>query len=164
MNHLLLVVQGGVTIFPGLRVWEGHEALERHLVSTSYSSFCNSNCNIHLRRVSDREKWTCEHGHDLQKRSICSGTWLVNSSLTLAEGLKLTYMWAHHHTQEEAQHEARGGNNVTVRWYYKHREACVAWLLSKDDKIGGKGQIVEIDESSTANRSIIVVTMWMDLG
>ena len=23
----------------------------------------------------------------------------------------------------------------------------MAWLLSKDDKIGGKGQIVEIDES-----------------
>ncbi len=79
--------------------------------------------------------------------SFFSGTWLANSNLTLAEGLKLTYMWAHHHTQEEAPHEARVGKNVTVRWYYEHREACMARLLSKDDKIGGKGQIVEIDES-----------------
>ena len=102
--------------------------------------------------MSDGEKWTCEHGHDLQKRSIRSGTWLANSNLTLAKGLKLTYMWAHHHTQEEAQHEARVGNNVTVRWYYEHREACVAWLLSKDNKIGGKGQIVEIDESKFGKR------------
>ena len=61
-------------------------------------------------------------------------------------------MWAHHHTQEEAQHETRVGNNVTVRWDYEHREACVAWLLSKDDKIGGKGQIVEIDESKFGKR------------
>ncbi len=138
---------------------KGHDCLERHLVSTFYSSFCECNsdsdshsdgnndsnckfhCKFHLLGVSDREKWTCEHGHVLQKRSICSGTWLANANLTLAESLKLTYMWAHQHTQQEAQHEARVGNNATVRWYHEQWEA---WLLSKDDNIGGKGQIVEI--------------------
>ncbi len=91
----------------------------------------------------------CEEGHDLQKKSICSGSWFANSNLTLAESLKLSYMWAHHHMQEEAQHEARVGKNATVRSYYEHRKACVGWLLSKEDRIGGKGQIVEIDESKS---------------
>ncbi len=39
------------------------------------------------------------------------------------------------------------GNNATVKWFYEHQEACIGWLLSKDDKIGSKGIIVEIDES-----------------
>ncbi len=65
----------------------------------------------------------------------------------LAESLKMTYMWAHQHTQQEAQHEVNVGNNVTVKWFYEHQEACIRWLLSKEDKIGGKGIIVEIDVS-----------------
>ncbi len=94
----------------------------------------------------------CEQGHDLQKKSICLGSWFANSNLTLAESLKLSYMWTLHHVQEEAQHEARVGNDATVRLYYEHREACVGWLLSKEDKIRGKGQIVEIDESKFGKR------------
>ncbi len=121
--------------------------LERHLISSLYDCNGNSDCNFYSLRVSDGEKWTCEQGHDLQKRTIHSGTWLANSNLTLAESLKLMYMWSHQHLQEEAQHEARVGNNATVRWYFEHRKACVTWLLSKEDKIEGKGHIVEIDES-----------------
>ncbi len=59
----------------------------------------------------------------------------------------MTYMWAHQHTQQEAQHEVNVGSNATVKWFYDHREACIGGLLSKDDKIGGKGIIVEIGES-----------------
>ncbi len=54
--------------------------------------------------------------------------------------------------QEETPHEARVGNNVTVRWYNEHWKACVAWLLSKEDIIGGKGQTAEIDESKCGKR------------
>ncbi len=57
------------------------------------------------------------------------------------------YVGPHIGELEEPHHEARVGNNVTVKWYYEHWEASVAWLLSKDDRIGDKGQIVKIDES-----------------
>ncbi len=43
--------------------------------------------------------------------------------------------------QEEAQHEARLGNNATARWYDEHQQACVAWLLSKEDKIEAKDKL-----------------------
>ncbi len=69
------------------------------------------------------------------------------SNLNLAEGLKLMYMWAHNEPQVQAQHEAMVGNNAVVTWYFEHQEACVSWLLTKEDKIGSKGQIVDIDES-----------------
>ena len=52
-------------------------------------------------------------------------------------------MWAHQHTQQEAQHKMNVGNNATVKWFYEHLDACFGWLLSKE-KIGGKGIIVEI--------------------
>ena len=101
--------------------------------------------------ITDGAKWVCDDAHFV-KKSIRRGSWFTHANLNLMEALTLSYMWVHQQAQTEAQHEAHFGHGATTRWYRRHRDACLEWLLTRRDRIGGPGQIVEIDESKFGKR------------
>lgn len=73
--------------------------------------------------------------------SIRKGSWFEKSKITLEEMLKLTYWWCQDLDQAQIKHEVGLAESTGVDWDSFCR-----------DKLGGKGKVVQIDESKFGKR------------
>ncbi|XP_028414213.1 uncharacterized protein LOC114537271 [Dendronephthya gigantea] len=118
-------------------------------------------CNNSMRLVkcadrSDGYKWECRKQvagkrHKVEL-SIRKGSWFEKSNMTLEEVIKFTYWWCRDVNQEQIRHELNVATNTAVDWDSFCRETYEVTLLEREEKIGGPGKIVQIDESKFGKR------------
>ena len=126
---------------------------------------CNSRlclqCDSQMRLVecSDRSdgcKWECRRQVNGKRHkvefSIRKGSWFEGSNLTLEEILKLTYWWCRDVQQETMRFEVDVSGNTVVDWDSFCREVCEVNYLECEEKIGGPGKRVQIDECKFGKR------------
>ena len=100
---------------------------------------------------SDGCKWECRRQakgkrHEVEV-SIRKGSWFEGSNLTLEEILKVTYWWCRDVAQECMRFEVDVSGNTVVDWHSFCREICEVNYLECEERIGGPGKRVQIDES-----------------
>ena len=118
-------------------------------------------CNEMMKLViandrSDGFKWECRRQINGKRHrveiSIRKDSWFEKSNLTLVEIVKLTYWWCRGVSQEDIRHEVNVSEHTAVDWDSFCRETCEVTLLEREDKIGGPGKTVQIDESKFGKR------------
>ena len=68
--------------------------------------------------------------------------------MSLKQIVKLTYYWVYKLPQSFVEEELRIGSCTTlVDWFSFAREVCLQIAISDNERIGGDGVVVEIDES-----------------
>ena len=118
---------------------------------------CNNKMNlVECKDRPDGYKWECRR-QEAGKRhkteiSIRRGSWFEKSNMTMEEILKFTYWWCRDLKQEQIRHELNLVSNTAVDWDSFCRETCEVTLLEREEKIGGPGKIVQIDESKFGRR------------
>lgn len=112
-----------------------------------------------LTRCEDRSdglKWECRKQVNGKRHkaevSIRKGSWFEKSNMTLEEILKLTYWWCQDLDQAQIKHEVGLAESTGVDWDSFCREVCEIILLENGEKLGGKGKVVQIDESKFGKR------------
>ncbi len=118
-------------------------------------------CNEMMKLViandrSDGFKWECRRQINGKRHrveiSIRKDSWFEKSNLTLEEIVKLTYWWCRGVSQEDIRHEVNVSEHTAVDWDSFCRESCEVTLLERENKIGGPGKTVQIDESKFGKR------------
>ena len=112
-----------------------------------------------LMRCEDRLdglKWECRkqvngkrHKAELSMRK---GSWFEKSKMTLEEILKLTYWWCQGLDQAQIKHEVGLAESTGVDWDSFCCKVCEIALLENGDKLGGKGKVIQLDESKFGKR------------
>ena len=101
-------------------------------------------------------KWECRKQVNSKRHkaevSIRKGTWFEKSKMTLEEILKLTYWRCQDLDQAQLKHEVGLAESTGVDWDSFFRKVCEITLLENSDKLGGKGKVVQIDESKFGKR------------
>ena len=108
----------------------------------------------HVYRCTNR-KGTSGRAKCYTKVSIRKGSWFEKSHLSIPQILKLTYLWAYEAENRLIQREAEiGGCATIVDWKNFCREVCAAVFKQdmQENKLGGEGKIVEIEESKFGKR------------
>ncbi|XP_028412951.1 uncharacterized protein LOC114535832 [Dendronephthya gigantea] len=102
-------------------------------------------CKCECRRQSEGKRHKVE-------LAIRKGSWFEGSNLTLEEILKLKYWWCRDVVQETMRFETDVSGNTVVDWDSFCREICEVNYLECEEKIGGPGKRVQIDESKFGKR------------
>ena len=120
---------------------------------------CDRECRLDL----NKKAWRCDGSYikNKQKRRKCSfqvsifkGTWFYKSHLDLDCNLRFCYLFlTDYFSYSVVQTEISGMTNKTIAdWCSFMREVIVNWAIDRKCKIGGKGKIVEIEESKFGKR------------
>ena len=98
--------------------------------------------------------WKCNRKNCKNQIGLRTGNWLTNSRLSLVTALRFIYPWCWETSSVKwCQRELGIGNNSVIDWNNYMREVCVNSLANLEKtKIGGKGKVVEIDESLFTKR------------
>jgi transposase-like protein len=97
--------------------------------------------------------WRCTNRKCNKKISIREGSWFSKSHLLLEQIVKLTYYWIYDLPGDFISRELKlGSEHTIVDWRNFAREVCLCILQQDNEKIGGPGKIVEIDESKFGKR------------
>ncbi|KAG6579737.1 uncharacterized protein IUM83_19909 [Phytophthora cinnamomi] len=127
-------------------------------------------CSMPMRLSCERKRWRCCRRTQHATGKEVSLGMLTNSvfsetKLNLCNTVRLLLAWcmrlAHGQDRELADVSERTVHN----WYAYCRSTCSKELLRTEFKIGGEGQVVEIDETSLAkkNKSIIAAAAMKSL-
>ena len=140
--------------FNGLRAW-----LQEREVLGDFGGICSVclkgcvNLRVDKSFSKDGLSWRCSDKACGKKTSIRHGSWFSKSHLSLKQIVKLTYYWVYKYPSELVIHELRlGSEHTSVDWYNFAREVCVEILQQDNEKLGGPGKTVEIDESKFGKR------------
>ena len=118
-------------------------------------------CNFEMKLVpcsdrSDGYRWECQKQTNGKRHrvetSIRSGSWFEKSNLQLEEMLKFTYWWCRDLDQSQIQYELGMSSASAVDWDSFCREICEITMLENSEMVGGKGKVVQIDESKFGKR------------
>lgn len=118
-------------------------------------------CNKEMKLVacndrSDGCKWECRTQTSGKRHktetSIRKGSWFAQSNMTLEEILKFMYWWCQDLEQSQITHELGLARGTGVDWDSFCREVCEITMFDSNEKIGGEGKIVQIDESKFGKR------------
>ena len=99
--------------------------------------------------------------------SIRKNSFFYKSKLPLKELLFLVYEWSRNTSIKDVCYEYEISERVVIDWFRFMRDIVIEKMIlySIDHKIGGVGEIVEIDETCVARRKYqvgrIVPTVWM---
>lgn len=132
--------------------------MKRNLISSSrLCPYCDSEMRlVECGDRSDGYKWECRRQVNGKRHkvelSIRKDSWFEGSNLTLEEILKLTYWWCRDVAQETMRFEVEVSGNTVVDWDSFCREICEVNYLECEQKIGGLGKRVQIDESKFGKR------------
>lgn len=116
----------------------------------------------------DGYRFKC-YGHKCNKStlSIRKNSFFFNSKLPLKKLIFLLYEWSRDTSVIEVAYEYSISERVVIDWFRFVRDIIIEKMIlyTRDQKIGGVGQIVEIDETCVARRKYqvgrIVPTVWM---
>ena len=115
--------------------------------------FCKNKHQMNL-YFGERIEWRCHKSQCKTKSGIRIGTFFENTRLPFVSSLLFFYGWANELTSINwCEKECEMNKNTTVEWNERMREVVAEQLAScANKKIGGKGLIVEIDESMFTKR------------
>ena len=111
---------------------------------------CNDRSDGYKRECRRQEKGK-RHKVEL---SIRSGSWFEKSNMSLEEVIQFTYWWCCGIKQEDICHEVNVASHTAVDWDSFCRETCKVTLLEREEKIGGPGKVLEIDESKFGKKEV----------
>lgn len=108
--------------------------------------------------LSNDEMWRCQRKSTACKkrkvkcnfkRSLFSGTWFQKSKLSIEKVTMFTTMWLiiQQSPQNFIMRELSITAHTYVDWASFCREVCIHWSENISEKLGGPGQIVELDEA-----------------
>jgi transposase-like protein len=80
-------------------------------------------------------------------KSIRQQTFLENSKLSLSHFIWIAYFWASKASMTQICHYLGLSEPTVIDWLNLIREVCSWKLLQLDQKIGGVGHVVQVDES-----------------
>ena len=123
-------------------------------------------------RELDGRAWRCPERKCRRKISIRKGSFFEGSHLQLWQVLCLTYFWSldcgrsRGLSQKQLMKELEiGGGHTIVDWKQVYRDVCVSYFLNHPERIGGDGEVVELDESLSVkrkyNRGRLVEEQWV---
>ena len=109
------------------------------------------------------------------------GSWFEGNYLTLEEILKMVAQWCRNVdykwykdvdylwckdmlSRKRIRFEVDISRNTVVDWDTFRRQICEVNFLECEEKIGGPGERVQIDESNLVSENIKVVIEWEDSG
>lgn len=119
---------------------------------------CGKECRIDMRRKAFR----CDKTYTVPKKgkrkcsflqSIYKGTWLEKSHVDFVTNMRFVNLFVQDFFSYKVAKLELGLNDRTIcDWASFAREVLVAWCIRQEEKIGGVGEIVEIDESKFGKR------------
>ena len=115
--------------------------------------FCENNHEMKL-SIGIDSMWQCSKQGCRQKTRLRVGNFFEGTRLPFVTSLRFIYCWSMEYSSGKfCQRECEMDKASTVEWSKIMREACVSYLLHRpQQKIGGDGLIVEIDESMFTKR------------
>jgi hypothetical protein len=99
--------------------------------------------------------WKCPSKRCNRKRTSTSeGSIFDGAHLTMADSISFIYEWSMGSSTSSICFELSISNVAAARWAFYCREIVLYYsgIVSRDLKIGGPGQVVEIDETMVARR------------
>ena len=104
--------------------------------------------STHNVRGTTIQEWRCLVKQCKLTKGLRPGTWFERSTLRFVTMLEFFYWWSHEQTSIAfCEWELEMNHNTIVDWSMYMREVCANYLLQHQGRIGGRGQIVEIDEA-----------------
>ncbi|KCZ81666.1 hypothetical protein H312_00844, partial [Anncaliia algerae PRA339] len=128
---------------------------------------CISCNNYQMRLVPYKKtfRWKCTRCS--KAVSIFEKTIFFNTKMELPQLLDLIYFWSRDLTQTKVKHELELNSQKSICDWYKKLQK-LSYVIMRDelnDKIGGPGHVVEIDESKFSKRKYqvgrIVMSPWV---
>ncbi|KFM62518.1 hypothetical protein X975_17148, partial [Stegodyphus mimosarum] len=113
---------------------------------------CGENMRLCERKGSmDGFEWRCRkqgkvNAHDV-RRSVRKGSWFSHSHLSMCDILRITRCWFLRMGNDSVMQEVKVHEHAVVDWFMFCREVCMTSVINDSVPIGGKGVIVEVDES-----------------
>jgi transposase-like protein len=114
-------------------------------------------CQCQMKREStneapDFEVYRCPKCHT--KKSIRWGSIFFGSKLSIHTIILLIFLWSRGDTNKQIITELRISDKTMTHWAHFFRSTCVKYNenMIENDKIGGVGHVVEIDESILTRR------------
>lgn len=95
--------------------------------------------------IQDKYIWRCTT--DEVKRSIRKGSWFDNSKLSIHKILLITYMWVLKIESQCIMMDTKLSSRTVSGWKKSCREVCLNECVRENERLGGEGLIVEIDEN-----------------
>ena len=119
---------------------------------------CGKECRLDLRRKAFR----CDKTYTVHKKgrkkcnfvqSLYKGTWLEKSHVDFHTNMRFVNLFVQDYFSYKVARDELGLKDRTIcDWASFAREVLVAWSIRQEGKIGGPGNIVEIDESKFGKR------------
>ncbi|GFX99018.1 mitotic-spindle organizing protein 2A [Trichonephila clavipes] len=127
--------------------------MKANLIASRYECpRCKKEMSLQERKGTvDGYEWRCrsqskDNPHDFV-RSVRKGTWFSESKLGITIILCLTRYWFGKSMNAFMVNDLKVNKNTVVDWYMFCREVCMIACVKESAKLGGVGEIVEIDES-----------------
>lgn len=126
-------------------------------------------CRQHMRegttKGTDGRRFRCMNRACLVAKSIRTGSFFENSRLPLCDSMLFLHLWSKNYQEKTIIDDFPFSNNTVVDWSRFCRELCVTYFESTERIIGGRGAIVEIDETLIVkrkyNRGRILRAGWL---
>src|SRR5262249_31761125 len=122
------------------------------------STKCVCKCGIQMNLNSNSDsslplRFNCSNSKYRSTRTMLAGSFFENSKIDLVDVLKLLYFWSHNFTSKQVFQETKNSKPTISNYCSYCRSICEDSLISKtNEKIGGPGVIVEIDECCFSKR------------
>ena len=97
-------------------------------------------------------RWRCPNKHCRKAKSIRHDSWFSTSHLSLEQILELTFLWTEDMSGETVRKLVGVNKNTVVDWFNFCRDLCARYMDEHNEKIGGVGKVVEIDEAKFGKR------------
>ena len=119
---------------------------------------CGKERRLDLRRKAFRCDKTFRKGKKAAQKcnfqkTLFKGTWLDKSHLDIETNIRFVNLFVRDYFSYKVAREELALSDKTIcDWCSFAREVVVAWSVGQEEKIGGPGEIVEIDESKFGKR------------
>lgn len=123
--------------------------MQEGLIASKYECpKCGNNMKLTMKaNLTDGYVWRCRlNEHDVS-RSVRKGSWFDSGNLSICVILRLTRNWFGQCMQKYCMAEVKVAEHTSCDWYNFCREVCMTVFLNENERIGGIGKIVEVDES-----------------
>lgn len=113
---------------------------------------CGGNMYEAKRNGKDGLWWRCSRRACRRSKTVREGSFFVNANISLCDCMMVIYRWASGSTEKLMRHDLRLSKQTIVDWCSMCREVCVMYFDEMEEKIGGVGEYVEIDETVIVKR------------
>ena len=122
---------------------------ERNLLAKSQiCDRCHSDMKFRKYPTKDLYGWVC--GHKVcknAKKSLRIGSWFSQMRIPIQKIVHLIHLWSNHNSVASASTATGVSERAIIQNYQYLRNVCSGKLMSVDEKLGGPGIVVQIDES-----------------